>query len=73
MEYITPKPPQGMAEIDNFPRNCVNSGLTFEDIKLNKMIEHMGRESIDVQQLPNNFKLSVKIFIAGKEVKNSGQ
>ena len=74
MEFVTPKPsPQGKAEIDNFPRKCVNSGLTFEDVKPNKMIEHVGRETIEVQQLPNNFKLSVKVFIAGKEVKNWGQ
>ena len=67
MEYFTPKPsPQGKAEIDSFPKNCVNSGLTFEDIKPNKMIEHVGRETIEVQQLPNNFKLSVKVFIAGR-------
>ena len=74
MEYVTPKPsPQRKAEIDNFSWKCVNSGLTFEDVKPNKMIEHVGRETIDVQQLPNNFKLSVKVFMAGTEVKNSGQ
>ena len=62
MEYVTPKPsPQGKAEIDNFPRKCINSGLTFEDVKPSKMIEHVGRETIEVQQLPNNFKLSVKV------------
>ena len=37
------------------------------------MIEHVGMKTIQVRQLPNNFKLSVKVFIAGTEVKNSMQ
>ena len=50
MEYVTAKPSaQGKAEIDNFSRNCVNSGLKLEDFikeATNKMIEHGGRETI---------------------------
>ena len=38
-----------------------------------KMIKHVGRETIQVKQLPNNFKLSVKVFIGGTKVKNSVQ
>ena len=70
MEYVTAKPsPQGKAEIYNFPRKCVNSGLRFKDIIKEdtiKMFEHVGRETIEVQQFLNNFKLSVNVFIAGK-------
>ena len=40
----------------------------------NKMMEHVGRKTIQVKQLPNNFKLSVKVFIAAEtEVANSMQ
>ena len=61
------------AEIDNFLRNCVNSGFRFEDIikeATNKMIKHVGREAIQGKQLPNNFNLRVK---TGTDVKNSVQ
>ena len=49
-------------------------GLRVEHIikeATDKMIEHVGRETIQVKQLPNNFKLSVKVFISGTKVKNS--
>ena len=62
--------------MDNFLRNCVKGKLRFEDVikeATNKMMEHVGMETIQVQQLPNNFKLSVKVFIAGTKVKNSVQ
>ena len=62
--------------IYNFLRNCVKSGLRVEHIikeATDKMIEHVGRETIQVKQLPNIFKLSVKVYIGGAKVKNSVQ
>ena len=35
------------------------------------MVKHMGREPIQVKQFPNNFKLDIKVFIAGRDVENS--
>ena len=40
------------AEINNFLRNCVNDGFRFEDIveeRTNKMVKHVGRETIQVK------------------------
>ena len=33
----------------------------------NKLIEHMGGKTIKVEQFPNDFELSMKVFIAGAE------
>ena len=35
------------------------------------MVKHMGREPIQVKQFPDNFKLNMKVFIAGRDVENS--
>ena len=35
------------------------------------MVKHMGRETIQVKQFPNSFKLNMKVFIAGTDVGNS--
>ena len=37
----------------------------------NKTIENVGRDTIEVKQFSDNFKLDVKVFIAGTEFKNS--
>jgi hypothetical protein len=52
----------------------VNRRFGFEDLvkeTMNKMVKHVGGETIQVKQFPNNFKLSVKVFIARTEVENS--
>ena len=51
----------------------MNNGFRFENIvkeTTNKMVKHMGRETIQVKQFPNNFKLNMKVFIAGTDVEN---
>ena len=61
-------------EIDNFLANSVNIGFGFEDIlkeTTNKLIKHVGRETIHVKQFPDNLKLSVKVFIVGTKIENS--
>ena len=66
---------EGKPEIDNSLRNCVNSGFGFEaaivNEATNKTIEHVGRDTIEVKKFSDNFKLDVKVFIAGTEFKNS--
>ena len=52
----------------------MNIGLGLEDIlkeTTNKLIKHVGRETIHVKQFPDNLKFSVKVFIVGKKMKNS--
>jgi hypothetical protein len=51
----------------------VNRRFGFEDLvkeTMNKTVKHVGGETIQVKQFPNN-KLSVKVFIARTEVENS--
>ena len=51
----------------------MNSGFRFEFIveeTTNKMVKYMGRETIQVKQFPNNFKLNMKVFIAGTDVEH---
>ena len=51
-----------------------NRRFGFEDLvkeTMNKTVKHVGGETIQVKQFPNNFKLSVKVFIARTEVENS--
>ena len=55
-------------------RNRVNRRFGFEDLvkqTMNKTVKHVGGETIQVKQFPNNFKLLVKVFIATAEVENS--
>ena len=52
----------------------MNSRFGFENIvekTTNKMVKHMGKEPIQVKQFPNNFKLNMKVFVAGTDVENS--
>ena len=66
--YCRVRTSEGKAEINNFLRNCVNSGLRFKDIvkeATNMMIEHVGR-TIEVK----HFRESVKVFTDGTVVKN---
>jgi hypothetical protein len=52
----------------------MNRRFGFEDLvkeTMNKTVKHVGGETIQVKQFPNNFKLSVKVFIARTEVENS--
>ena len=45
----------------------------FEDIveeTTNKMVKHVGRETIQVKQLPKNLKLNTKVFIGGTKVES---
>ena len=52
----------------------MNSGFRFENIveeTMNKMAKHMERETIQVKQFPNNFKLNMKVFIVGTDAENA--
>ena len=52
----------------------MNIGFEFKDIlkeTTNKLIKHVGRETIHVKQFPESLKLSVKVFIVGTKIKNS--
>ena len=52
----------------------MNDGFRFEDIveeTTNKIVKHVGRETIQVKQFPNDLKLDMKVFIGGTKVENS--
>ena len=45
----------------------MNRRFGFEDLvkeTINKTVKYVGGETIQVKQFPNNFKLTVKVFIA---------
>ena len=59
--------------MENFLWNSVNSGFRFEDSvneTTNKLIKHVGRETIHVKQFPENLNLGVNVFIVGTKIKN---
>ena len=39
--------------------------------KTNKLMKHVSRETIQVEQFPNNFELDMEVFIARPKVENS--